>query len=672
MPDNLYPEKLQILVELFVQKMHLLNKADNPQLVAKISIKWTDAQPLLTKKLLQYTLATKQKIIEGEEAIAVEKIIRNRLLKEFKQDELTLEIRKLLYQKDLDNLIETTGGELNSADRLYLARIQTSLGLKDQDCQQINRAKQLLQLNTAQISRNEIIFDPQPSTWGDIQGLPATSALAQLERQQLENLARIGDRDLVKANAPYSPGNKRRWLWWCLPLLLLFIPTSHWLRNYQTARNIELQSQQVCIDLSSRESPRMSLGEKLLTKQYGQLHPTSVMAFYEGMAAFARCEFAQAHQKFSASLAIDKNNPEILIYQNNAQAISKKHFKLAVSVPLGTKPEIAWEILRGVAQAQAEINQQGGIREGLLLIQIVNDDNNPQVARQVARQLAQDEAILATIGHNDSNSSLAAAQIYEEEKLVMISPTSTSTKLSGVGEHIMRTIPSVSALADKLASYAAVNSLQKIGICADIEDAASSSFRQEFSQKTLDRGGVIEEISCNLAQTDLQPEAVVENALNQNVDAILLAPSVNRMNQAIAIAQANQQQLPLLGNHSLYTEETIKSGQEAIVGMVIPSPWLADDTTNNFAQKARQYWGGNVNWRTAMAYDAVEALAQGLQQANNPHELQSALTQTDFLVNGVTGKFHFEQGDRLGDIQLAYIKKMPSNPPQYQFSRLSL
>ena len=300
-----------------------------------------------------------------------------------------------------------------------------------------------------------------------------------------------------------------------------------------------------------------------------------------------------------------------------------------------------------MAQAQTDINQHEGLNNKLLLVQIVNDDNDPDVVKQLAQELSADKNILAVVGHNDSNSSIAGAEIYEREKLVMISPTSTSTKLSGMGSHIMRTVPSVSALASKLASYAAAESLTKIAVCSDSQDSASSSFVSEFVDRTTTKGGQIVKINCDFAEEDFQPDSIVDRAVTANVDALLITPSVSKMDKAIAVARANQQQLPLLGNHSLYNHKTIELGGDAIAGMVIPSPWLSSTVDNDFPQVAMQYWGGQVNWRTAMAYDAVEAIAQGLKQSNNRQELQLALTQPDFSVDGATGKFKFEQGESL-------------------------
>ena len=138
MERNIYPKNLLVSLDEFVQQMHRLNKADNPKLVSQIITKWTKAQPLLTKKLLQYVLESKQKISLGEEAYTVEKIVRNRLIKEFKQDELTFNIRKFLYTKDLISLIKKTQGNIATKEKIYLKSLQNEFGLSDRQCQLIN------------------------------------------------------------------------------------------------------------------------------------------------------------------------------------------------------------------------------------------------------------------------------------------------------------------------------------------------------------------------------------------------------------------------------------------------------------------------------------------------------------------------------------------------------
>jgi|GEM_PF-605769 len=679
MSPKIYSENLQLSLDTFTQRMYLLNKADNPELIANIVLRWTEAQPLLTKKILQYLLYLEKRVAVGEETRAVKKVIKNNLLKEFKHDNLTLKIRKSLYQQDLEKILEETNYSIDSNTDIYLANSQKNLGLSDLECQSIQNEYPIVGRSQNQ-SKYKKYQNENYSESIDLQLLLEDHTQANSDFADDPNYVPNFDQESFSGKNQQFFNNSifsKNWLGLLLAIPLLFIGIKSFPPLTNSAKSIskysDIQQQKLCVDLRSRQSPRMSLGEKLLTKDFSHLNTSGRTALYEGANAFARCEFSAAKQKFQQTLALDKNNPEALIYYNNSQAIARKHFKIAVSVPLGNKPDIAWEILRGVAQAQSKINQQGGIKNKHLLVQIVSDDNDPYIVKQVAKQLVVDEKILAVIGHNDSNSSLTAANIYQQNKLVAISPTSSSTKLSGIGSYILRTIPSVSLLASNLADYASSKSLTKVAICSDTTDSASKSFVQEFRFQIKENGGAIKQIDCDFSQNNYQADLMVNEAISQGANAILVAPSVNNLEQAIEIAQANQQRLPLMGNHSLYTNTTLELGKNAIAGMVIPTPWLSNPQANsNFSQASEKYWGGDVNWRTAMAYDATEAIIQGLQTSRTRLGLQSTLTEPNFEVKGATGKFHFEQGDRFSKIELAQIAKSPQNRARYEFSKLEI
>ena len=142
---------------------------------------------------------------------------------------------------------------------------------------------------------------------------------------------------------------------------------------------------------------------------------------------------------FNAARAIEKNDPEILIYKNNACAMARAEgnpnvsITLAVSVPISTNPNVAQEILHGVAHAQDEKTAQDGIGGKLIQVTIADDSNDANVATRIATAFADDPQILGVVGHNASDASLAAAPIYEERKLVMISPSGSANRLTNFG-----------------------------------------------------------------------------------------------------------------------------------------------------------------------------------------------------------------------------------------------
>lgn len=677
MKQNTYSDNQLVSFGKFIQQMRLSNKADDPKLVLKLVVGWTKGQPFLTKKLIQYVLQSPQKIPLGKETIAVEKIVRERLLKEFKQDNLTLGIRFFLYQNNLEKLLKQTEGNNKTVARNSLKALQQELGLSDKQCRIIR--KKILESEIEQvINKSSIIIKNKNKELERGRTKNLNSNLSQARKSlNKNNIYNFKSQSIVNQN-PQQISEKafnKKWFWLFIifPILFLFNKGLNWHNSdrFKNTTEFVTNRQNLCIDLSSRQSPRMSLGEKILTQEYSKLKSESKISLYEGSADFARCQFASAQQKFQKSLIESKNNPEALIYLNNASAITQDYFKIAVSVPLGTNPNVAWEILRGVAQAQAQINQQGGIREKLLLIQIVDDDNNPEIVRQVAQQLVADESILAVVGHNDSNASIAGSQIYQERGLVMISPTSNTTELSGIGSYIFRTTFGVTALANRLADYAAVNSLSNITICVDSNSSASKSFVKEFILEMKRDRGQKTTVECDLASENFNPQQIIQQSIAQNADALLLSLFIENLDPAIALSRANQQRLALLGNQSFYTSEIINKGQEAIVGIVLPSPWIPDaNSQDNFEQTAEKYWGGKVNWRTATAYDATLVLINGLQQAQTRAQLQSVLTRPNFIVEGATGKITFENGDRFGSVKLARIER--SDLGQYQFAPLKI
>ena len=98
---------------------------------------------------------------------------------------------------------------------------------------------------------------------------------------------------------------------------------------------------------------RISGGEKgLISKQATPEKQAAVKAIASG-------NYEEAISQLKASLKRDRNDPEALIYLNNALIGNKKSYTIAASVPISSDLNGAQEILRGVAQAQNEVNQAG-------------------------------------------------------------------------------------------------------------------------------------------------------------------------------------------------------------------------------------------------------------------------------------------------------------------------
>jgi branched-chain amino acid transport system substrate-binding protein len=376
----------------------------------------------------------------------------------------------------------------------------------------------------------------------------------------------------------------------------------------------------------------------------------------QGIEAFAKGDYQQAIASFKQSLIQQPNDPETLIYFNNAQA-GNNGLKIAVSVPIGSNLNVAQEILRGVATAQDEINQNGGINGQKLQVQIVNDQNDPEIARKVARELVKDRQVLGVVGHNASNASLAAAPIYQQEGLVMITPTSFANNLSGLGNYIFRIVPTTKVMAEALADYAVKTTRKtKIAFCYDSQAFDNVSFKDEFLAAFVSKGGQLVPTVCDLSAPNFNPTAAVTQAVSSGADGLFIASHIDRLESAIAVARANQGKLALFSSPTMYTVKTLQAGQQAVKGLALVAPWHPQ-VNPSFADRMSQRWRGKVSWRTATAYDATQAMIAGLQQSQQRDGLQQALHSGGFTVEGASGAVRFaNNGNRISQPVIVQVQ----------------
>lgn len=397
---------------------------------------------------------------------------------------------------------------------------------------------------------------------------------------------------------------------------------------------------------------RISLGNQLLVTS--QTTPDKLA----GIEAFGKGDYVVAIRKFEASLKQTRNDPETVIYLNNATPSSGSSLKIAVSVPIGSNPNVAQEILRGVAQAQSEVNKSGGINGAKLQVQIINDDNDPGVVKEVAKTLTKDPTILAVIGHNSSNASLEAAPIYQQEKLVMVTPTSFANNLSGFGSYIFRTVPNISIMAAPLAEYVVKTGKTNIAICYDSQAPDNISFKDEFVAALTAAGGKLVPTVCDFSVPSFNPESAIADAVSKGAQGLMLAPHIDRIDRAIFLARTNQGKLPLYGSTTMYTFQTLKDGQKSVDGLVLPVPWHPETNPGStFPKNATKLWGGVVNWRTATSFDATQAVIAGLRKSTTRQGLQEALKSTSFSTPGASEEVKFlPTGDRAGSPILVQVK----------------
>ncbi|WP_199337546.1 ABC transporter substrate-binding protein [Nostoc sp. FACHB-152] len=418
---------------------------------------------------------------------------------------------------------------------------------------------------------------------------------------------------------------------------------------------------------------RLSFGEKILVTQEapGIQSQDFQTAKTKGVEEIAAGNYLQAANEFQTAIGIYPNAPETLIYLNNSQINNQDSYTIAVVVPIDSNRNGALEILRGVAQAQSEVNEAGGINGIPLKVLIANDDNQPEIAQQIASELVKKPEVLGVIGHFSSDATLAAKEQYNTGQLVAISPVSRSAKLSNSSPYVFRTVPS-DAIAAKTLAIQMFNKLkkQKAAVFYNSQIEYSRSLKSQFVEEVVANGGQVDQdLEFDLSDSNFSARNSVEKAVAKGTQVLMFATDSTMLDKALLVLQANKKRLSLLGGDDMYASRILTDGADTAVGLVVAVAWQLDANPNSdFARKSQELWQGKVNWRTAMSYDAAEALITALERDPTRSGVKQSLSGTGFFAKGASGVIKFlSSGDRNGSIQLVEIRPRKSPATGYEF-----
>jgi branched-chain amino acid transport system substrate-binding protein len=213
---------------------------------------------------------------------------------------------------------------------------------------------------------------------------------------------------------------------------------------------------------------------------------------------------------------------------------------------------------------------------------------------------------------------------------------------------------------------------QRVAVFFSSQSEYSQSIKSEFTTAMLGDGGdVVAEF--DLSAPGFDAAAAVQTAQAQQAQALMLSGDVNTLAPSLQVIAANRRQLPLIGNDDMYTPKLLQTGGENALGMVVAVPWhVLSHLQSPFVQTSRQLWGGDVSWRTAMAYDATQTLIAALTQEPTRAGVQRALKAASLQIPGATSAVRFfPSGDRNQPDQLVKVERGPRSGYGYDFVPLS-
>ncbi len=298
--------------------------------------------------------------------------------------------------------------------------------------------------------------------------------------------------------------------------------------------------------------------------------------------------------------------------------------------------------LRGARLAIDELNSAGGVLGRPL--ELVVEDNRSQAGESAtaAKKLIARDRVVALIGECSSGRTLEAAPVAQAAGVPLITPASTSPKVTEVGDAIFRVCFIDPFQGDVLATFARKRlGLKRAALLIDAGSPYSVGLAEYFSRTFTALGGEIV-ATQKYAGADTDFRAQLTALRGAKPDALFL-PSYY-VAAGLVAQQAKQLGLTatLLGGDGFEAPQLLEIGGEALDGAYYSSHFSDANSapeSKRFVAAYRARHGSVPNGLAALTYDAVRIAVDAIARAGTTEKaaLRSALAATkDFP--GATGR----------------------------------
>lgn len=335
---------------------------------------------------------------------------------------------------------------------------------------------------------------------------------------------------------------------------------------------------------------------------------------------------------------------------------------LAASVTLAADPVKIGSVLRlskgaehgipakrGVIMAVEEFNKAGGLNGQKVEVIFEDEKDSPTAAVNAVKKLIDVDKVVALVGPMTSGATLASFKTADEAKVVFVTPTATSPKVSGASPYLLRGCSRIDVQAKALTEYIAKTYKPKtVAIFFSNEPygkGCAKVFGDDFNKLGIK---VVAEESFNRGDRDFK--AQLTKIKGTKPDLIFIPGYTPET--APAAAQARQLGLKqrIVGVYGDMDPEYAKLAGKAAEGHLIAGEYDEDYNTpknkkfreNYFKQAKDAKEPVNIMF-AALTYDAANLVLEGMKKNGPTSEGIKKFLNELKEFDGVTGKLSFDK-----------------------------
>jgi branched-chain amino acid transport system substrate-binding protein len=305
-----------------------------------------------------------------------------------------------------------------------------------------------------------------------------------------------------------------------------------------------------------------------------------------------------------------------------------------------------------------KINKEGGINGQKIELIVKDSGGKKENAVSLAKQLIEEDKVLAIIGPSTSGETMAIKNICQENKTILLSCAAAEDIVNPVASYVFKTPQKDSDAVRRIFQVMKAKGIKRIGVITSNDGFGMAGGKQLANLANL--AGITIAISEAYDTQDTDLTGVLTKVKGQDVNAVV--------NWSIVPAQSmvakNMKQIgldvPLFQSHGYGNIKYVQAGGEAANGTIFPCGRLliAEQLPDNNPQKKllveykKDYesrYKEDVSTFGGHAYDALLILVEGIKKARSTdkEKVREAIENIKGLV-GTAGIFNFTPQDHNG------------------------
>ena len=272
---------------------------------------------------------------------------------------------------------------------------------------------------------------------------------------------------------------------------------------------------------------------------------------------------------------------------------------------------------KGTQLAIDELNASGGVLGKQL--KLITEDNQSQAGQSatVVRKLISSDGVVAILGEVASSRSLEAAPICQQNKIPMISPSSTNPKVTETGDFIFRVCFIDPFQGTVMANFGRKTlKLKSAAVLSDVKSDYSIGLAKFFKEGFAANGGtIIAEQKYSGGDKDFNAQLTAIKAANP--DGIFVPGYYTEV--GLIALQAKQLGItaPIFGGDGWESSSLIPIGGAALEGDYFSTHFSPEDTSpavQNFVKNFKARFNETPDAMAALGYDSAMILADAMKR----------------------------------------------------------